>query len=188
VLQWEAPSLYSGFADAAQRAIANLGSVLYVRLQLLLPHSWLADESTAIIESEGLWVLPFLEATFGPVDSVAAHTRALLRTDRPTEDIALAHLEFVGGEEGTIELHALGEEAIVKLEVYGPRGSIRVERDLHSERLLGLRRQYQGLRELAKSGDWQPMDSVVEAVSLARWLRQSARHGVRLYRRDKERS
>lgn len=188
VLQWEAPPLYSGFADAAQRAVTNLGAVLYMRLQLLLPQSWLADGSAGIIDSEGLWVLPFVEEIFGTLDSVAAHTRALVRTERATEDIALAHVECIGGVEGTIELHALGEEALIRLEAFGPRGSIRVERDLHTERLLGLRRQYQRLRELAQAGDWQPMDNVVQAVTLARWLRQSARLGVRLHRRDQERS
>ena len=187
-LQVEAPSLYSGFAADVRGCLACVGVPVYARLRIRVPRSWMASRPESVLTAEGLWAPLLLEELFGRVDSIAAHTRALLR-NRPTEDLALAHLEFFSGVEAVLEVHSLGEEdrGTADFELYGDHGRAEVGEDLHDARVVGLRHQYALLRDAVRDGVSDAGDSAAQVergCRLATWIQQSARLGRRLHRRD----
>lgn len=186
-LHWEAGPLFGGFAEAAMAALRTTRQTAYARLQLALPVEHIETDTTGIADSHAFWCLPFLQDCFGPIDTIAAHSRALLRRSSPAEDLVIAHLEFVNGVEATLEIHGLATDgvAMTRLEAFGPQGSVRLERDLYVEQIRGLRCQYQRLRDrsVERLPD-EPAPDLRTAVALNRWLRQSARLAKRLHRRE----
>ena len=187
-LAWEAPPLHGGFASSAEADLAHLGTILYTRLPVQLPRQWISQQQEGVFDGQGLWMIPLLERLFGPVHSIAVHSRCLLRTQHPTEDMGIAHIEFSAGTEGALEIHGLGENdstAQVQLQTFGVQGVSRIECDLQEERRIALQRQYLGMQAQVADGQWHKPEDVVDAVTAARWLRQAARLGQRLYRRDK---
>ena len=182
LLRIDAPSLHSGFADEVRLAAARVEGPVYARLRLRIPRSRAGAEG--LLGSRSLWAPPLLEELFGRIDTVAAHTRALVR-NQPEEDLALAHLEFVNGLEALLEVHALGTEteADVDFELYGQGGRAFVHEDLPQTRMTGLRRQYEGLLAALQGRETTPdplARDLGRALLLTEWVRRAARLGRRL--------
>ena len=182
VLRIDAPSLHSGFADEVRRSTDRVKGPVYARLRVRVPRAWSGTEG--LLGSHSLWGPLLLEELFGRVDTVAAHTRALVR-NRPEEDLALAHLEFVNGLEAMLEVHALGTEteADVDFELYGHGGRALVHEDLHKARVIGLQRQYEELLAALQGRKTEPdplARDLRRALLLTDWVRMAARLGRRL--------
>ena len=181
-LRIDAPSLHSGFAEEVRRAAARVEAPVYARLRVRVPRAWAGSEG--LLGSQALWAPLLLEELFGRVDTVAAHTRALVR-NRPEEDLALAHLEFVNGLEALLEVHGLGTEteADVDFELYGHGGRALVHGDLHEARVIGLQGQYGELLAALQGRETKPDPLAIDlrrALLLADWVRRAARLGRRL--------
>lgn len=182
VLRIDAPSLHSGFADEVRRSAARVEGPVYARLRVRVPRTWAGSEG--LLGSHSLWAPLLLEELFGRADTVAAHTRALVR-NRPVEDLGLAHLEFVNGLEALLEVHALGTEteADVDFELYGHGGRSLVHEDLRQSRVMGLQRQYEELAAALRGRETTPdplAEDLQRALLLADWVRMAARLGRRL--------
>ncbi len=182
MLRIDAPSLHSGFADEARLSAARVEGPVYARLRVRVPRAWAGTDG--LLGSQYLWAPLLLEELFGRIDTVAAHTRALVR-NRPEEDLALAHLEFVNGLEALLEVHALGTEteADVDFELYGHGGRALVHEDLHEARMTGLRRQYEELLAALQGRETTPdplAKDLRRALLLSEWVRRAARLGRRL--------
>ena len=186
MLHIEAPSLHSGFSDEVRRSVTRVEGPVYARLRVRVPRAW--SGTGGVLGSHALWAPLLLEELFGRIDTVAAHTRALVR-NRPEEDLAVAHLEFLNGLEAVLEVHALGTEteADAAFELYGHRGRALVHEDLREARMTGLRRQYGDLLAVAR-GREAATDPLAEglgrALQLAAWVHRAARHGRRLGERE----
>lgn len=181
-LRIDAPGLHSGFADEVRRSTAGVAAPVYARLRVRVPRAWAGTEG--LLGSQALWAPLLLEELFGRVDTVAAHTRALVR-NRPEEDLALAHLEFVSGLEALLEVHALGTEteADVDFELYGHGGRALVHESLHEARASGLQGQYEELLAALQGRETKPDPLAIDlqrALLLADWVRRAARLGRRL--------
>jgi hypothetical protein len=185
-LEWEAPVVDGGFCEEAQRQLRGVEGLVYLSLRVSLPRIWWeTGRGEGLVESEAWWILPFLEGAVAPVDTVAAQTRALQRRDGPAEDMLVAHIELADGVEAAVEAHALAAPegaASVRLEAWGARGGVHLERDLHADRLRGLRRQYARLCR----GERSPWFDAVASAAASRWIDQSARLAVRVHRRKRE--
>ncbi len=186
MLRIDAPSLHSGFADEVRRSVTRVERPVYARLRVRVPRAW--SGTGGVLGSHALWAPLLLEELFGRIDTVAAHTRALVR-NRPEEDLALAHLEFLNGLEAVLEVHALGAEteADAAFELYGHRGRAFVHEDLREARTTGLRRQYGDLLAVAQGWEAAPdplAEGLGRALQLAAWLHRAARHGRRLEERE----
>lgn len=180
----EAGPVFGGFSEAADTALRTQNGTVYARLQVGLPASRIVAETAGVLETHAYWCLPLLQHWFGPIDTIAAHSRALLRTSTPAEDLVVAHLEFVNGLEATLEVHALASDdmATTRLEAFGAGSTIRLERELYTEQVVGLQRQYEWLRDGGTARG--AATDLLEAASLSRWLRQSSRLSRRLHRRE----
>lgn len=192
VLLVESTGADAGFAADVLSCAGGVSPALYARLCVVVPRSWLQGRREGLLESEALWAVPLLVTALGPLDAVAAHTRALVR-NQPKEDFAIAHLTFASGTEGLLEAHALAANAArATFEIYGPRDEARVDADLHRTRCEGLQPLYERLRDAAAgTGGTRALDShgidasgLEEALRLADWVRQSARLARRLHRRE----
>ena len=186
LLRIDAPSLHSGFADEVRRSVTRVERPVYSRLRVRVPRAWAG--TGGVLGSHALWAPLLLEEIFGRIDTVAAHTRALVR-NRPEEDLALAHLEFLNGLEAVLEVHALGAEteAEAAFELYGQGGRALVHEDLGEARVTGLRRQYGDLLAVRQGRGAAPdplAEGLGRALQLAAWLHRAARHGHRLGERE----
>lgn len=186
-LEVESPGAWAGFADRVVTCAQGVAPALYTRLRVVVPKAWLVARPEGLLESEVLWAVPLLVAALGPLDTVSAHTRALVR-NAPKEDLAIAHLHFACGAEGLVEFHALSaESALATFEIYGPRDEGHVEADLSRFRVEGLGVQYRRLRDAGgpdRGEGGLGAVSIEESIRLADWLRQSARMARRLHRQE----
>ncbi len=186
MLRIDAPSMHSGFADEVRRSVTRVEGPVFARLRVRVPRTW--SGTGGVLRSHALWGPLLLEELFGRIDTVAAHTRAMVR-NRPEEDLALAHMEFLNGLEAVLEVHALGAEteADAAFELYGHRGRALVHEDLREARMTGLRRQYGDLLAAAQGREAAPdplAEGLGRALQLAAWLHRAARHGRRLGERE----
>ncbi len=168
----------------------SLGTIVFVTLDVFIPQDWMecAGQQGVVVEFGAPFAV-VLQHRFGPIDTIYARTRSLV-ANRPQEDIATIQLRFKDGNEGTLQINALGSRASVCIAVYGTNGSAAFEVDLRKSDSIGLRSSYEKLGQAAAdtTGDATQRPSrttaLVEGLFIADWIHQSARHNTEVLRRE----
>ncbi len=114
----------------------RLGKPVFARAQLScwyppIEGAWRQDPATGgggSLMDLGGHCIDLLEMFFGPVSQVACSTGRLVQ-DYPSEDTAVALLEFANGAKGVVDclFNVPDESSMNRLELYGSRGSILAE-------------------------------------------------------------
>ncbi len=113
---------FSPAGEALLGVAAGDDRVVAIELSVTIPRSWATSRGPGVLARPGLDYLGLLEPALGPLDSLWARSRSLLR-EGPNEDWALLAARCRDGTEAWLHLGALGEEAVVRLQLHGRCGT-----------------------------------------------------------------
>lgn len=182
-----ASSAYCSQVGQSMRASpAGLGRIVFLELEASLARQDLAAQRDGVLLLAGVDYLALLEEAHGPVDSVWAQSRSLLR-NRPAEDVCVAYLKCRDGCEGLVMLSGLGSEGGARLRLHGVDASLTVTSgpDAPRSRAVWLE-AYRGFAALLR-GEAGPAWSAAEwtgGLRLMQWVQQSARLGREVLRKE----
>ena len=175
---------YYGHVGQAMRIGYGLGNLLYFDMEIHLCRKWLVDQKYGVLLLGGVDYLSLLGRAWGPVDSIWAHSRSLLR-NRPGEDIAQIFVKCMDGTEGRLTVNGLGDKGAERLQLFGRLGS----REFLApgvENAPVWREAYRDLVSRLEGKERKGFDSKMarEGFGLMNWVQQAARHNREITKRE----
>ena len=171
-----------GAIGKATAARNGLGNLLFFDLQIRLSQTWIAHQKYGVLLLGGVDHLSSIERRWGPVDSIWARSRSLVR-NRPTEDISQIYIKCKNGKEGSLTINGLGNEPGERLLLYGRRGSCEISGS--GEGNAGAwRGAYRDFLERLAGNEKNGFDGVMaqDGFRLMHWVQQAARHNREINR------
>jgi len=183
------PPIYSDLAAAAVNCeqSGDIGRALHFELSIRLPKQELATGKEGVLLLQGVFVMVWLTARFGPLDSVYARTRSV-GLNRAAEDVAVAQLRFLNGLEGTVQITGLGSRSELSFHLYGSDGTAESGGIQQASSVAGLRVHYENFMAAA-DGKCDPQfggRELAQGLFMVEWLGQSARQDREVYRSEVE--
>jgi predicted dehydrogenase len=180
-----ADMVYSECGSRIARCLdSDIGSPLFLECNMLVPRASLDIAWGGVLSAHGCGLFTLITKTFGRLDSVYARTRSL-KTNRPSEDIAVAQLRFYDGIEGALIVNGLSDEEKMVIHLHGSRGSLKVEED-RIRFADGLQAQYHELANNAHATTPPKVTTgdLAEAQFLLAWIQHSARQNREISRKE----
>ena len=169
----------------ALRQVEKLGKLLFVDMRISVSRDRLDQSREGVLLLSGLDYLGLLAEFWGPIDSIQARTRSLLR-NRPTEDVAIALFRFRDGREGCLQVNGLGERDEAELRVFGSQGSKLIRNEGADDNWEEWRVWFHDFSQVLAAGKeplWDGKKSC-NAFYLWKWMQQSARLEKEVHRKE----
>ena len=160
----------------ALRQVEGLRKPLFFDLRISLSRDRLSQSRDGVLLCGGMDYLGLLAEFWGPVDSILARSRSLLR-NRPTEDVVLAFFRFRDGKEGCLQVNGLGDKDEVELRLFGRQESKTIRSEGGNEKLEEWEVWFHDFSQVLAAGKepmWDGKKSC-KASHLWKWIQQSAR-------------
>lgn len=164
----------------------SIGPVLFFAMEIQMPRELLRARPEGALLTAAVGYLSLLCTVVGPIDSVWAETRSLVRL-RPPEDTATAYLRAKNGTEGVVHVGALGPWHRARLQACGPDGAVEWIDQLSTAASAAWTGKYTFLvGHAGNSDDAKLVQEMVQGHRLVNWVRRAARARRELYWKEVE--